>query len=181
VILHVANLGHPVLRTRAQPVDPKEIKSPVFQAFLEDLKESMLFHDGAGLAGPQVFVSQRVIAVTVPPDLDPDGKGLPPAAYINPEITQVGTDREDGWEGCLSLKDLRGRVPRHREITVRALEQGGRKVELRLSGFPARVFQHEIDHLDGIVFVDRMKDMSSLCFLYELERSAHGNDEEEPQ
>lgn len=178
MILHVANLGHPVLRQVADPVAPERLADPAFQAFLDDLIESMHFHDGVGLAAPQVFNSLRVVAVWVPPEMDEDGPGLEPDVYLNPELTPFGEQLEEGWEGCLSLKDLRGRVLRHQRVRLRAQDRTGAQITRELSGFPARVFQHEVDHLDGIVFVDRMQDMASLMFLAELERE-HGQAEDE--
>jgi peptide deformylase len=179
MILHVANLGNPVLRSPAKSVDPKRIQDPLFQAFLDDLLESMHFHDGVGLAAPQVFRSERVVAVWVPDEMDDDGPGLEPAVYINPELTPVGQAQVVGWEGCLSLKDLRGRVPRFESVRLRALDRNGKPIKRELSGFSARVFQHELDHLDGIVFVDRMEDMSSLVFLAELERFGSPQEDED--
>ncbi len=180
MILHVANLGHPVLRQTAAPVSDEELKSARFQAFCDDLIESMRFHDGVGLAAPQVFVSSRVVAVWVPPEMD-DAKdtGLESAVYVNPELELFGEAEEMGWEGCLSLKDLRGVVPRHRKARLKALDRHGKPMELELEGFMARVFQHELDHLDGVVFVDRMEDMDSLCFSAELER--HGEEEDDDE
>ena len=177
MILHVANLGNPVLRKKAQPVSPEKIQDPIFQNFCSDLMESMRFHDGVGLAAPQVFLSQRVVAVWVPPEMDEAGEGLEQAIYINPVITPIGDEMEDGWEGCLSLKDLRGVVPRHVRVHIDALDRTGKPVSLDLNGFSARVFQHELDHLDGIVFVDRMPDTSSLVFLDEMERYGEPGEE----
>jgi peptide deformylase len=168
-ILHVANLGQPVLRQVAAPVDPAALADPLFQAFLDDLVESMRFHDGVGLAAPQVFRSQRVVAIGVPAEMDEAGQGLCPSVFINPELTPVGAEMEEGWEGCLSLKDLRGVVPRYLAVSLRALDRAGKRVTLSLTGYPARVAQHEVDHLDGLVFTDRMADLSSLCFAKELE------------
>jgi len=170
MILHVAKLGHPVLRGRAEPVDPEQIADPLFQVFLDDLLESMEYHDGVGLAGPQVFRPQRVVAVWVPAEMDEGGPGLEPEVYINPVFKPLGDEKVEGWEGCLSLKDLRGIVPRFARVQIEALSRSGDNISLKLNGFPARVFQHELDHLDGIAFVDRMTDMSSLVFLDELER-----------
>ncbi len=170
MILHVANLGNPVLRQIATVVKPETIMEPIFQAFLDNLMESMDFHDGVGLAAPQVFLSTRVIAVRIPADMDDTGKGMSPTVYINPELTIESEDLVDGWEGCLSLKDLRGIVPRHKRIRLRALDRNAKPIDLSLEGFAARVFQHEVDHLDGIVFTDRMTDMKSLMFLDEMDR-----------
>jgi peptide deformylase len=176
-ILQLAILGQPVLRTTAAPVGKRELKDAAFQAFLDDLVESMRFHDGVGLAAPQVFWSKRVFVVEVAPEMDERGEGLPATVFINPEIVPLDDTMELGWEGCLSLGTLRGLVPRHRNVTLKALDRRGRPVELELSGFPARVVQHELDHLDGIVFVDRMPDLSSLAFEKELGRQrADGDD-----
>ncbi len=180
MILHVATLGHPVLRRRAEEVAADAIDQPLFQAFIDDLLESMHYHDGVGLAAPQVFRSQRLVAAWVPAELDATGAGLAPAVYINPELSPLGEELEAGWEGCLSLKDLRGVVPRHRRVQLRALDRHGQPLQLELSGFAARVLQHEVDHLDGVVFTDRMADMSSLCFESELQRlDAAGDDDED--
>ena len=168
-ILHVAGLGQPVLRSSSQTVPKSQIDTPEFQQFLDDLIESMRFHDGVGLAAPQVFRSQRVFAVEVAPGMDEDGVGIQACVLINPELSFPGQDLEEGWEGCLSLKDLRGMVPRHTSLTLKALDRRGQPVELQLSGFPARVVQHEADHLDGIVFLDRMPDLSTLVFEKELQ------------
>ena len=175
MILHVANLGNPILRRVADPVEPARIKEPLFQAFLDDLLQSMEFHDGVGLAAPQVFHSIRVIAVQVPDDMDDDsdedaGVSMQPAVYINPELSDKSDEMLDGWEGCLSLKDLRGIVPRHASVHLAALDRDGKPIDISLKGFAARVFQHEMDHLDGIVFTDRMENMNSLVFLNELEK-----------
>lgn len=170
MILHVANLGQPVLRALAKAVPPERIEDPFFQRFLDDLLESMAFHDGVGLAAPQVFRSERVIAVFVPDDLDDTGDGLEPDVFINPVLTPLDGTMVAGIEGCLSLKDLRGEVPRLVAVGLEAQDRHGRTVQRELRGFAARVFQHEVDHLDGVVFVDRMEDMSSLMFLAEMER-----------
>jgi peptide deformylase len=169
-ILQIANLGEPVLRQKAKPVAEKEIGTASFQAFIDDLLESLNFHDGVGLAAPQVFRSQRVVAVEVPPELDEFGVGVALSIFINPEVTIVGEQAEEDWEGCLSLKDLRGLVLRPQAIKLRALDRSGNQVEMEIKGFPARVVQHEVDHLDGIVFLDRMKDLFLLSFARELER-----------
>jgi peptide deformylase len=169
-ILQVAKLGESILRKKARQVTEEEIGTMEFQTFLDDLLESMNFHDGVGLAAPQVFRSQRVVAVEVPPELDESGLGLAPSIFINPEVAVIGERIEEDWEGCLSLKDLRGLVVRPHAIMLRALDRSGNRVEKELNGYPARVIQHEVDHLDGIVFVDRMADLSSLTFARELER-----------
>jgi len=171
VILHVAVLGHPVLRARAEPVPKKQIARAEFQRFLDDLVESMLFHDGVGLAAPQVFVPQRVVAVWIPADMD-EGGGLEPSVFVNPVLEPLGEELHESWEGCLSLPDLRGLVPRHTRLRLRALDRQGQPIDRELTGFPARVLQHEVDHLDGVVFPDRMTDLHSLAFGSAMEKAA---------
>ncbi len=126
-ILQIAKLGEAVLRKKARPVTKEEIGTAPFQTFLDDLLESMNFHDGVGLAAPQVFRSQRVVAVEVPPELDELGVGVAPCVFINPEVTVVGEQTEEDWEGCLSLKDLRGLVVRPHAIRLRALDRAGNR------------------------------------------------------
>jgi peptide deformylase len=168
--LQVANMGNPILRLVAKSVKKDKIKTKEFQGFLDDLLESMEFHQGVGLAAPQVFRSQRVIAVGVPQEDDEMGKGIKPAVFINPELKPIGDDMEDGWEGCLSLKDVRGVVPRYVKVELKALDRKSKPVKMKLEGFVARVFQHEIDHLDGILFPQRMEYMETLAFEKDLER-----------
>lgn len=169
-ILHLASLGQPVLRQRAEEVSTATIRDPGFQTFLDDLVTSMMFHDGVGLAAPQVFRSLRAIAVGLPASAEGDDETIEPLVVINPVLEITDPSLEDDWEGCLSLGELRGRVPRARAIRLRGLGRDGRKFDRRLEGFPARVAQHEVDHLDGVVFLDRMKDLTSLGFARELER-----------
>ncbi len=171
-ILQVATLGQSVLRRKATGVDPAEIETVAFQEFADSLLESMVFHEGVGLAAPQVFQSIRVLAFWVPPEMDAGGAGVEPTVLVNPELSEMSEEFVGGWEGCLSLRDLRGVVPRHASLLLRALDRRGKTVEKRFKGFPARVLQHEIDHLNGIVFIDRMPDMSSLGFEKDIERGA---------
>ena len=125
-------------------------------------------HDsrGIGLAGPQVHQSIRLFVAGVD---DPDG-GMPPVVVINPEVTPVGSKVEEDWEGCLSIPDIRGRVPRADRIRLRALDRRGRPISLAADGYPARVIQHETDHLDGVLFFDRMTSFESITFLEEYGR-----------
>ena len=166
-ILKVARMGHPVLRRRARALDKSDLKNPLLQKFFDDMIQTMYEYHGVGLAGPQVHESLRVFVAML--DEEPDEKSEA-TVVINPEIVTNGSALEDGWEGCLSIPDIRGMVPRHTDITVKALDRTGRSVELRLTGFPARVAQHETDHLDGVLFLDRMKSMQTLTFLDEFSR-----------
>ena len=166
-ILKVARMGHPVLRRRARSLDKSDLKNPLLQKFFDDMIATMYEYHGVGLAGPQVHEGVRVFVAML--DEEPDEKSEA-TVVINPEIVPNGSALEDGWEGCLSIPDVRGMVPRHTDITVRALDRTGKNVELRLTGFPARVAQHETDHLDGVLFLDRMKSMQTLTFLDEFSR-----------
>lgn len=165
-ILKVARMGHPVLRARARAVDPTELRTAPFQKFIDDLAETMQEYAGIGLAAPQVHESVRVFVAGIE-DAEGEIKVVP---FVNPEITPVGTTVDEDWEGCLSIPDIRGRVPRHREISVKALDRRGRPFERVFRGFPARVVQHERDHLDGVLFFDRMRSFETLTFLEEYGR-----------
>ena len=166
-ILKVARMGHPVLRTAARALDKAEVKNPGLQQFIDDLLETMVEYSGVGLAAPQVHESVRVFVAM----LDPDGRGEGDAVvFINPEITIVGADTVEGWEGCLSIPDIRGRVPRAQKISVSAWDRQGKRFEMEAADFPARVIQHETDHLDGVLFFDRMRSLESLTYLEEYSR-----------
>jgi len=179
-ILKVARMGHPVLRAKARPLSATEIRSPRIQQLIDDMFETMREYQGIGLAAPQVHASVRLFVagleakkdrnIDEEDDDDQDRQSVPLMALINPEITPVGRDSVEDWEGCLSIPDIRGRVPRAREIVVRAYDRTGKRTEMRVSGFTARVIQHETDHLDGILFFDRMISFESLTFLDEFGR-----------
>jgi peptide deformylase len=168
-ILKVARMGHPVLRAKARPFDRAEIKTPVVQKLIDDMIETMLEYHGVGLAAPQVHEGLRVFVASLETNDDGDPESEP-MAVINPEISIVGSEMVEDWEGCLSIPDLRGQVPRARDIKVTALDRNGEKIEFSTRDFPARVIQHETDHLDGILFLDRMKSFGTLSFLDEYQR-----------
>ena len=173
-ILKVSRLGHPVLRTVAQPIPPAAIASPAVQRLIDDMFETMQEYTGVGLAAPQVHESVRVFVAGIrsrPIGAEVgDDDEMPMMALVNPEITLVGPSTDLGWEGCLSIPDIRGRVPRAPVVKVKALDRTGRPVAFTAKGFPARVIQHEFDHLDGILFFDRMKSFESLSYLEEYDR-----------
>ena len=170
-ILKVARRGHPVLRAKAHALERAEIRKPPVQRLIDDMIETMLEYHGVGLAAPQVHEGVRLfVAVLDSRDAEGDDGDTQPVAIINPEITPVGSDIVEGWEGCLSIPDIRGQVPRAREITVRGLDRKGSPIELRVHDFPARVIQHETDHLDGILFFDRMRSFETLTYLDEYGR-----------
>src|SRR5262245_8983328 len=168
-ILKVARMGHPVLRRKARALDKNEIRSAATQKLIDDMIDTMVEYHGVGLAAPQVHESVRIFVAALDA-AEEEGEEAAPVVLINPEITAVGTEVVDDWEGCLSIPDIRGRVPRAREIRVRAYDRKGDRIELRASAFPARVIQHETDHLDGVLFFDRMKSFESLTFLDEYSR-----------
>ncbi|MGB7220416.1 MAG: peptide deformylase [Vicinamibacterales bacterium] len=168
-ILKVARMGHPVLRTPARALDRAEIKGVTIQQLVDDMIDTMTEYRGVGLAAPQVHEGVRLFVALLDEDENGD-TGSEPIAVINPEITIVGREVVEDWEGCLSIPDIRGRVPRAKEIKVRAFDRKAERIELTAHDFPARVIQHETDHLDGVLFFDRMRSLVSLTFLEEYSR-----------
>jgi peptide deformylase len=162
-ILKIARLGHPVLLARAAPVE--DPTAPEIARLVSDMAETMLDASGLGLAAPQVHVPLRIFVFRQGSEDAPTV-----AALINPELVPLDDETETGWEGCLSIPGLRGAVPRARRIGFRALDLQGRELEGEADGLTARVFQHETDHLDGIVYPMRMPDLSRLGFVEELAR-----------
>lgn len=162
-VLDIVRIGEPVLRAVAEPVDESQLATPGFQRFLDDLIETMRAANGAGLAAPQVGVSRRVFCVEVhdnprypyKPDLDL-------RVLVNPELRVLSGETLTSWEGCLSIPDLRGALPRALEVEVSYLDRDGRRVTEEIRGLSAVTFQHEQDHLDGILFVDRVEDTRTL-------------------
>ena len=173
-ILKVARMGHPVLRERGRPLDTSELRSPRVQKLIDDMIDTMREYNGVGLAAPQVHESVRLFVALLADDPD---EGTSAVVIVNPEIVSNTSARQEGWEGCLSIPDIRGLVPRFTDITVKALDRDGRPIEHRLRDFPARVVQHETDHLDGVLFFDRMTSMQSLTYLEEYSRY-HADDKD---
>jgi len=167
-------MGNPVLRERAQEVPPDRFGTRFLRDLGRDLLRTMFEDNGAGLAAPQVGSSVRVFAYYIPGEGDRDQ--VAPRVLVNPVLTLVGEPTELGWEGCLSVPGLRGMVPRHPTVKVSAFDTDGNELTFEAEGFHARVIQHEYDHLDGVVFLDRMTDMSSLMFEEEWEQFAKGKD-----
>ena len=169
-ILKVARIGHPVVRTAAQPVPAAEIASPAFQRLVDDMVATMHEYEGVGLAAPQVHVSLRLAVIEVPASDERSIEAVPLTVLVNPVVTPVGEERLTAWEGCLSVPGLRGMVPRFARARLEARDRDGRPYIADASGFFARVIQHECDHLDGRVYLDRMDDLRTLSFLRELHR-----------
>jgi peptide deformylase len=173
-ILKVSRMGHPILRKKVRPVPPAEITAAPIQRLIDDMAQTMLEYNGAGLAAPQVHEDLRLFVTQVFRDHeDEEGDDAAPPeilALINPEFEPAGRAIDEDWEGCLSIPDVRGLVPRYRDISVKGYDRSGRRIELQASGFMARVIQHETDHLDGVLFLDRMKSLDSLSFVDEYAR-----------
>jgi peptide deformylase len=179
-ILKVARLGHPVLRQVAKPVPPGDITSPSIQRLIDDMIETMHEYDGVGIAAPQVHYSLQLAVIEVERNPRyPQAPEIPLTVLINPQITARSDVTRLGWEGCLSVDGLRGKVPRNERLSARWLDRSGRPVQAEAQGFFAVVIQHEVDHLLGKVFLDRMADLTTLTHLKEYERYwLHG---EEPE
>lgn len=170
-ILKVARLGHPVLRGVASDVAPHELSSPALQKLIDDMIETMKEYDGVGLAAVQVHEPKQIAVLEVAENPRyPDKPKVPLAVLANPTFTPLSEEMEEDWEGCLSIPELRGVVPRYKSIHVQARDRHGKKLDFTASGFHARVIQHEWDHLHGKVFLDRMRDLSTLAYLQELAR-----------
>jgi peptide deformylase len=170
----IVRMGNPVLRERSEDVPRERFGTRFLRDLERDLLRTMFEDSGVGLAAPQIGTGLRVFAYFVPGEGDQDE--VPPRVLVNPTLTPVGEASDLGWEGCLSIPGLRGVVPRHLIVRVSAFDTEGNPLVFEAQGFHARVIQHEHDHLDGILFLDRMKDMSSLMFEDEWERYAPQKD-----
>jgi peptide deformylase len=170
-ILKVTRLGHPVLRKITEQVPLQELQSPAMQKFIDDMIETMKEYDGVGLAADQVFESKQVAVLEVADNPRyPNKPAIPLTVLVNPEIMPLSEEMEEDWEGCLSIPDLRGLVPRFKTIRVQALDRNGSALDFVAKDFHARVIQHEFDHLNGKVYLDRMRDLMTLTFLQEFTR-----------
>jgi peptide deformylase len=165
-ILKVCRLGHPVLRMESQLLAPETLASPAIQKFIDDMVETMVEYYGVGLAAPQVHES---LAIAVIESNGPRGE-IPLTVLVNPRITVLDEELIDDWEGCLSIPDFRGRVPRWRKLRVDTLDRNGKQMQFTAEGFFARVVQHEFDHLMGKVYIDRMPDLRTLSHFAEFQR-----------
>lgn len=179
-ILKVARLGHPVLRQVAAPVPVEEIGSPGIQRLIDDMIETMREYSGAGLAANQVHVPKQICVIEVLANPRyPEAPEIPLTVLVNPVVTPVTEDREDGWEGCLSVPDMRGMVERYTAVRLEARGRDGGPIDVVAKEFFARVLQHETDHLRGLVYLDRMRDLSTLSHLAEWNRYWLGVNEQD--
>jgi len=158
----VLRMGHPVLRQVAAPVARF---GPELESLIADMEDTMRSLNGAGLAAPQIGVSLRAVIFEVKenpryPHVEP----VPHTVLLNPEIIPMGSEQEDGWEGCLSVPGMRGLVPRFRRLRYRGLDLHGTPIDRTVEGFHARVVQHEVDHLDGVLYPQRIRDMRNFGF-----------------
>lgn len=171
MILKVARLGHPVIRTQAQPVPVEQIARPEFQALIDDMIETMHEYSGVGLAAPQIHLPLQIAVLEVADNPRyPEAEAVPLTVIINPVVTVLDRATVDDWEGCLSIPDLRGLVPRFKELRVQAIGRKGEALDFVARDFHARVIQHETDHLKGEVYLDRMNGLRSLSHLAEWQR-----------
>ena len=166
-ILKIALMGHPILRQKARIIDRLEVKSPAIQRLIDDMIETMVEYRGAGLAAPQVHVDFRLFVALS----DVEGNSAP-LVLVNPEVTAIGKDIAEDWEGCLSIPEVHGKVLRAREVAVQALGRNGEQVQFQAQDFAARVIQHEYDHVNGVLFIDRMKSLESLTFASMIEATS---------
>ena len=165
-ILKVARLGHPVLRHKASDVEIKDIKAGKFRALIDDMIETMHEYEGVGLAGPQVHLPLRVFVFEVQEKVAKRrGVAAVGAGVIfNAAYELMGKETITDWEGCLSVPFLGGEVARHKRVRVRGVDHEGEPIDLEATDFTARIFQHEIDHTDGHVYLDRMPDLKTLGY-----------------
>ena len=162
-IKEILKMGDPRLLEKSKPI--KDLNAVDLDQLIQDMIDTMEANDGAGLAAPQIGINiQLVIFGFKKNDRYPDAEEIPFTVLINPKITPIGDEIEDGWEGCLSVPGLRGVVPRYKKISYQGIDQYGKKIERKVDGFHARVVQHECDHLFGILYPMRIKDFTKFGF-----------------
>lgn len=170
-LLKIAQIGHPILRQRAREVTREELASPATQQFIDDLVATMRDANGAGLAAIQVHEPIRIVAVEVENNPRyPYKPRIPLTVVVNPVIEPLTQETFENYEGCLSVPNLRGVVDRFAEIRLTGWDRHGEPIDRVYRGLSAGTFQHESDHLDGIIFVDRVKDPRTLCTWAEFDR-----------
>jgi len=165
-ILKVSRLGHPVLRTKVAEISRDSLATPAIQTLIDNMIETMYEYIGVGLAAPQVHES---LSIAVIESRSPRGD-IPLTVLVNPVVTVMDESLVEDWEGCLSIPELRGRVPRFRKLRVDAMDRTGKQIQFVAEDFFARVVQHEVDHLMGHVYLDRMRDFATLSHLLEFQR-----------
>ena len=165
-ILKVARLGHPVLRHKVSDVEVKDIKAGKFRPLIDDLIETMHAYEGVGLAGPQVHLPLRVFVFEVEEHVA-KRRGIAKVGagvFFNATYEPIGDETITDWEGCLSVPFIGGDVPRYKKIRLRGIDHEGKAADIEVDSFTARIFQHEVDHTDGRVYLDRMPDLTTLGY-----------------
>jgi peptide deformylase len=168
-LLQVALLGNPIIRTKAEEV--KNIKKKEIQKLIDDMIATVMDVDGVGIAAPQVYKPLRIfILASHPNPRYPNAPKMKPTAIINPVFKKCSDEKDKDWEGCLSIPGVRALVPRSKQIEVEYSDRKGKKITTAYSGFVARIFQHEYDHLDGIVFLDRLDSTKDIYMEKEFQK-----------
>ena len=192
-IRKVARMGHPILREKAKKIDPKDISTPEIQGLIQDMIDTMEEYGGIGIAGPQVYEGKSIAIIRMESELDKydaslhlktstqfkDSNGEPIAVFINPVIKVIDDKRQSFWEGCLSVPGLRGFVGRPRKVSVEYLDESGNAQKITVEDFAATVVQHELDHLMGKLYVDRIEDRTKLVFEEEYIKYHQSPDDQE--
>ncbi|HBL29075.1 MAG TPA: peptide deformylase [Acidobacteria bacterium] len=171
-VLPIVRLGHPALRAVARALSPEQLAGAEMQQLIDDLVDTMREAHGVGLAASQVAAEIQVFVY------ESAGHDIPLRVVVNPMITPQERELVYDWEGCLSIPDLRGMVPRHPEVRVQGLDRSGQPLDYLCRGFEARIVQHEFDHLNGVVFLDRMRDFKTLGYIDEWQRMGDGEGDE---
>ncbi|MEL7003574.1 MAG: peptide deformylase [Bacteroidota bacterium] len=171
-VVEVIKMGNPILRKVSEEVGLDKISSIEIQTLIDDLIDTMHHFEGAGIAAPQIGILKRVFVIGLQsgnsryPNKDP----FDLLTVVNPEIETINDEEIDSWEGCLSIPDIRGKLKRKKQVLLKGYDRDGQPFDRRLEGFAAIVAQHELDHLDGKLFIDQMKSMESLSFWEEYQK-----------
>jgi peptide deformylase len=177
----VIRMGDPLLLEKAAPI--KRFGTRQLLELIEDMKDTMTSLEGAGLAAPQIGVSKRLVIFGFDENRRyPEADAVPFTILINPKLTPIGSEMEEDWEGCLSVPGMRGLVPRYVRLRYQGFDEKGQGIDRTVEGFHARVVQHEVDHLDGILYPQRIRDMTQFGFVEELDAALEEENEDgEPE
>lgn len=169
MVYQVVRLGHPALRQKSEDVDLARVKDPKFQKLIDDMIETMRAYEGVGIAAPQIGLPLAIFCVEYKSNRRyPDMPNIPVYTVLNPRLTVTDSSEIRLMEGCLSVPDLRGDTPRAKAVKLKGFDRHGAPLEIEAKGFHARILQHEYDHLQGKVYLDRVQDKKSLCYIEHL-------------